>query len=122
VSPAYPEGLDSGKRIPPDASLIEADSNKHNSTPKNDRDYNALNRNAAPRAAREYLDVLDDAAFGVASPVEPKITSHSDPSSQCLSAIAGHSPAAIDCGAQQNNAGQNQNILAEIRKKLEIGI
>ena len=31
---------------------------------------------------KEYLDVLDDTAFGAASEVEPKFTSHSDPSSQ----------------------------------------
>lgn len=36
----------------------------------------------APRAVREYLDVLDNAAFGAASEMEPKFTSHSDPVSQ----------------------------------------
>lgn len=40
----------------------------------------------APRAVREYLDTLDEAAFGAASEVQPKFTSHSDPASQCLSA------------------------------------
>jgi hypothetical protein len=47
----------------------------------------------APRAVREYLDVLDEAAFGAASEVEPKFTSHSDPASQCLSVIELQSPA-----------------------------
>jgi hypothetical protein len=38
---------------------------------------------------REYLDVLDDAAFGAASEVEPKFTSHSDPASQWTAARKG---------------------------------
>ena len=54
-----------------DASLIEADANKQNSTPKEDWDRNAINPDDAPRAVKEYLDVLDDAAFGAATTVEP---------------------------------------------------
>ena len=42
-----------------------------------------------PRAVREYLDVLDDAAFGAASEVDPKVTSHSDPASQRTGAMKG---------------------------------
>jgi hypothetical protein len=38
---------------------------------------------------REYLDTLDDAAFGAASPVGPKLTSHSDPASQWIAARKG---------------------------------
>ena len=38
---------------------------------------------------KEYLDVLDDAAFGAASEVEPKFTSHSDPASQWTAARKG---------------------------------
>lgn len=38
---------------------------------------------------REYLDTLDDAAFGAASPVKPKFTSHSDPASQWTGARGG---------------------------------
>jgi hypothetical protein len=37
----------------------------------------------------EYLDVLDDAAFGAATTVEPKFTSHSHPSSQWTAARKG---------------------------------
>lgn len=37
----------------------------------------------------EYLDVLDDAAFGAATTVEPKFTSYSDPSSQWTAARKG---------------------------------
>jgi hypothetical protein len=36
-------------------------------------------REAGTRAAREYLETLDDAAFGAASPVQPKFAAKSDP-------------------------------------------
>jgi hypothetical protein len=68
-----------------DASLIEADANKQNSTPKEEWDASTIDIADAPRAVREYLDTLDEAAFGAASEVQPKFTSHSDPASQCLS-------------------------------------
>ncbi|WP_143849584.1 TnsA endonuclease N-terminal domain-containing protein, partial [Octadecabacter ascidiaceicola] len=42
----------------PDASLIEADANKQNSTPKEDWERSAIDPNDAPRAVKEYLDVL----------------------------------------------------------------
>ena len=82
VARCIADGLVSGQRLAADASLIEADANKQNSTPKEDWDHNAIDPRDAPRAVREYLDVLDDAAFGAASTIEPKFTSHSDPSSQ----------------------------------------
>lgn len=85
VARCISEGLMSGQRFATDASLIEADANKQNSTPKEDWDTSAINPDDAPRAVREYLDLLDDAAFGAATTVEPKFTSHSDPASQCLS-------------------------------------
>ena len=53
---------------------------------KEDWDTSAINPEDASRAVREYLDVLDDAAFGAASEVDPKLTSHSDPSSQWTAA------------------------------------
>jgi len=43
----------------------------------------------APRAVKEYLEVLDEAAFGAATPVQPKFTSHSDPASQWTAARKG---------------------------------
>nr|WP_205963785.1 hypothetical protein [Pseudoruegeria sp. SK021] len=39
-----------------------------------------------PRAEREYLDTLNEAAFGAASEVQPKFTSHSDSASQWTAA------------------------------------
>ncbi|MEL6207409.1 MAG: transposase, partial [Pseudomonadota bacterium] len=40
-------------------------------------------------AVREYLDTLDEAAFGAATPVESKFTSYSDPASQWTAARKG---------------------------------
>ena len=79
----------SGQRLAVDASLIEADANKQNSTPKDDWDVRSIDPDDAPRAAREYLEVLDHEAFGAASEVEPKFTSHSDPASQWTAARKG---------------------------------
>ncbi len=83
------EGLVSGQRMAVDASLIEADANKQNSTPKDDWDAARIDPADAPRAVREYLDTLDEAAFGAASEVRPKFTSHSDPASQWTAARKG---------------------------------
>jgi len=81
VARCMAEGLVSGQRFAADASLIEADANKQNSTAKEDWHHSAIDPSEAPRAVTEYLGVLDDAAFGAASEVEPKFTSHSDPAS-----------------------------------------
>lgn len=48
-----------------------------------------LDRRDALRAVREYLDTLDDAAFGAATEVTPKFTSHADPASQWTGARKG---------------------------------
>jgi transposase len=89
VARCIADGLVSGQRFAADASLIEADANKQKSTPKTDWDLSAITPQDAPLAVREYLDVLDDAAFGAASEVEPKFTSHSDPASQWTAARKG---------------------------------
>ena len=41
------------------------------------------------RSVREYLDVLDDAAWGAASETQPKFVSRSDPASQWTGALKG---------------------------------
>lgn len=89
VARCISEGLVSGQRFAADASLIETEAIKQNSTPKEDWDSSTINPDDAPRAVKEYLDVLDDAAFGAASEVEPKFTSHSDPASQWTAARKG---------------------------------
>ena len=75
------EGLVGGEGFATDASLIHADANRQRSTEElDDVDWNALA--ASRRSVREYLDTLDDAAWGAASPVKPKFVSKSDPAAQ----------------------------------------
>ncbi|MCR8825286.1 IS1182 family transposase [Pseudosulfitobacter koreensis] len=89
VARCIEEGLVSGQRMAVVASLIEADANKQNSTPKEEWHASQIDPADAPRAVREYLDTLDEAAFGAASEVQPKFTSHSDPASQWTAARKG---------------------------------
>ncbi len=89
VARCIEEGLVSGQRLAVDASLIEADSNRQNSSPIADWTQEMMDPTLAPRAVREYLDTLDDAAFGAATDVKPKFTAHSDPASQWTAARKG---------------------------------
>ena len=89
VTRCIAEGLVSGQRLAVDASLIEADTNRQNSTPKEEWQPDKIAPEDAPRAVREYLATLDEAAFGAATPVQPKFTSHSDPASQWTAARKG---------------------------------
>ncbi len=89
VARCIEEGLASGQRFAADASLIAADANRQNSSPQAEWVPEQIDPADAPRAVREYLDTLDDAAFGAASPVEPKFMSHSDPASQWTGARGG---------------------------------
>lgn len=89
VARCIAEGLVSGQRLAVDASLIEADTNRQNSPSKEEWEPDKINPKGAPRAVREYLETLDDAAFGSATPVQPKFTSHSDPASQWTAARKG---------------------------------
>ena len=49
----------------------------------------SIDPSEAQRAVREYLETLDDAVFGAASPVVPKYILHSDPASQWTGARGG---------------------------------
>ena len=82
VARCIEEGVVGGEIFATDASIIRADANKQNATPKEDWDPASLRPEDVPRAVKEYIDTLDDAAFGAASEVKPKFTSHSDPASQ----------------------------------------
>jgi len=62
------EGLVGGESFGADASIIRADASPHNKTAFSD--WSAPDE--ITRATREYLDTLDDAAFGAATPVKPK--------------------------------------------------
>ena len=59
------EGVVGGEIFATDASIIRADANKQNSTPKEEWNSNALDPDVVPRAVKEYLDTLNDAAFGL---------------------------------------------------------
>ena len=89
VARCIEEGLVSGQRMAVDASLIEADANRQYSAPKEEWDPARVDPTDAPRAVREYLDTLDEAAFGASSEVKPKFTSFSDPASQWTAARKG---------------------------------
>ena len=89
VARCIEEGLVSGQRMAVDASLMEADANKQFCASKEEWNTNRIDVEAAPRAVKEYLDTLDEAAFGAASDVQPKFTSFSDPASQWTAARKG---------------------------------
>jgi len=87
VSRCMAEGLVGGEGFAVDASLIKADANRQRSVPGED----GLPAEAASRAINEYLAVLDDAAFGGATPVVPKFISPADPAARWTA--ADHGPA-----------------------------
>jgi transposase len=79
------EGLVGGEGFAVDASTIKADVNRQRSVPGSQ----GLPPEAANHAVREYLAVLDDAAFGAATPVVPKFISPADPASRWTAANGG---------------------------------
>lgn len=79
------EGLVGGDGFAVDASMIKADANRQRGVPGSE----GLPPGAANRAVREYLSVLDDAAFGGATPVVPKFISPSDPAARWTAANGG---------------------------------
>jgi len=89
VQRAMAEGLVGGEGFAVDASLIAADANKQRSFASTDEvDWQDLA--TTRRSVREYLDTLDDAAWGAASEVVPKFISPSDPAAQWRGAHKGH--------------------------------
>ncbi len=89
VARCMAEGLVGGEGFATDASLIKADANKQRSADgKEEVDWEAMARTR--RSVREYLDTLDDAAWGAASEVKPKFVSKSDPAAQWTGAHKGH--------------------------------
>ena len=89
VARCMQEGLVGGQGFAVDASLISADVQKQNSSAPDDWAAREINVNDAPRAVREYLDTLDDEAFGAATTAKPKFTAHADPASQWTAARKG---------------------------------
>jgi len=82
------EGLVGGEDFAVDASLIQADANKQRPVPGKEWKIEDIPADAG-RAVRDYLDRLDDAAFGAASDVVPKFVSPSDPGAQWTGALKG---------------------------------
>jgi transposase len=83
------EGLVGGEGFAADASLIKADANKQRSVEGSQEvDWEAMA--GTRRSVREYLDTLDEAAWGAASEVRPKFVSQSDPAAQWTGALKGH--------------------------------
>lgn len=80
------ERLVGGEAFAVDASLIRADASRHRTAVEGAA---GLPADAAGRAVEEYLAVLDDEAFGAATPVTPKYISLSDPASRWTAAQAG---------------------------------
>ena len=79
------EGLVGGEGFAADASLIAADANRQRGVLGDA----GLPPEAASRAIDEYLAVLDDAAFGGATPVVPKFLSPADPAARWTAADKG---------------------------------
>jgi len=79
------EGLVGGEGFAVDASLIAADANRQRGV----RGGEPLPPEATNHAVNEYLAVLDDAAFGGATPVVPKFLSPADPAARWTSAKGG---------------------------------
>lgn len=78
LSRCIAEGLVGGSSFGADASLIKADASRYSKVERSEWSL----PETITRATQEYLDTLDDAAFGAATPVEPKTLSPSDPAAR----------------------------------------
>jgi transposase len=77
VARCMKEGIVGGEAFAVDASMIVADAHRRRGVAKiEDLDP------TSSRAVAKYLSVLDDAAFGGATPVEPKLLSPTDPAAR----------------------------------------
>src|SRR5262245_56066587 len=85
LSRCVEEGLVGGEGFAVDGSLIRADASRQ----KGVEGLNGLPPEATSRAVREYLAVLDDAAYGTASDVTPKFISPADPAARWTGAHGG---------------------------------
>src|SRR5476649_2245489 len=85
VARCMTEGLVGGEGFAVDASMIKADANRQSGT----HGAKGLDPEVTNRATQEYLAVLDDAAFGAATPVVPKYLAPADPASRWTGANGG---------------------------------
>ena len=79
------EGLVGDEGFAVDASLIRADASRQEGV----EGAKGLPPELSSRAVEEYLDVLDDAAFGAATEVTPKFLSPADPAARWTAAQGG---------------------------------
>jgi transposase len=84
VARCVAEGLVGGEAFAVDASIVVADAHRQRGVAGSGELDPASNR-----AVTEYLAVLDDAAFGGATPVEPKFVSPTDPAARWTAARGG---------------------------------
>ena len=84
VARCMAEGLVGGEGFAVDASVIAADAHRQRGV----TGTGALDP-SSNRAVTEYLAVLNDAAFGGATPVEPKFVSPTDPAARWTAANGG---------------------------------
>ena len=82
VARCIAEGLVGGEGFAVDASLIRADVDRQRAVPGEE----GLPPDASGHAVREYLAVLDDAAFGAATPVVPRQLAPTDPAARWTAA------------------------------------
>lgn len=94
TSPTWPkncieEGLVGGEGFAVDPSLSKADANKQSLAEGSEPvDSEALAETR--RSVHEYLDMLDEAAWGAASEVKPKFIARSDPAAQWTGTLKGY--------------------------------
>ena len=72
------EGLVGGRQFGADASLIRADASRYSKVRAEDRSAG----DTVTRATQEYLDTLDDTAFGASTSVQAKTLSPTDPAAR----------------------------------------
>ena len=83
------EGLVGGEGFATDARLTTPPAKTpRTAAAREDVDWGRMS--ATRRSVREYLDTLDDAAWGAASEVEPKFVTRSDPAAQWTGAHKVH--------------------------------
>jgi hypothetical protein len=79
------EGIVGSQGFAVDASMIRADAHRQKGVASREE----LDPESTTRAVTEYLAVLDDAAFGAATEVEPKFISPTDPATRWTAAAGG---------------------------------
>ena len=80
------EGLVGGEALGVDASIVQADAKRLNKVEASDWTPKRITR-----ATEEYFDTLDDAAFGAATTVKPKVLSPVDPAARFTGAKKAYS-------------------------------